>query len=78
MQGVCAETRAPLRIFSQMDCCKHTADLIHIDEPNPYNENLMPTICDWVPGVYQCSQLAEGLVCMRACVPMGTKLKVSS
>lgn len=35
----------------------------------------MPTICDWVPGVYQCSQLAEGLVCMRGVCADGYQIK---
>lgn len=70
-------THSLLWIFSQMDCCKHTADLIHINEPNLYNENLMPTICDWVPSVYQCAKLGEELVCMSVQIQMGDKLKVS-
>ncbi len=58
-------THALLRIFSQMGCYKHTAELIHINEPNLYNENLMPTICDWAPSVYQRAQLVEELVCFE-------------
>lgn len=42
----------------------HTADLIHINELNLYNENLMLTIGDLVPGVHQGTQLVEQLVCM--------------
>lgn len=63
-----------LQIFSQMDCCTHThthtlrdthtADLIYINELNLYNENLMLTIGDLVPGVHQGTQLVEQLVCM--------------
>lgn len=33
-----------------------TTDLIHINKPNLYDENLMPTISDWVLSVY--AQLA--------------------
>lgn len=38
----------------------------------------MPTICDWVPSVYQCAQLLKEVVCMRAhyCTDRD-KLKVS-
>lgn len=42
----------------------HTADLIYINELNLYNENLMLTIGDLVPGVHQGTQLVEQLVCM--------------
>lgn len=37
----------------------------------------MPTICDWVPSVYQCAKLGEELVCMSVQIQMGDKLKVS-
>lgn len=67
-------------LFVHMVCCKsshrwtvahthtlrdtHTADLIHINELNLYNENLMLAIGDLVPGVHRGTQLVEQLVCM--------------
>lgn len=51
-----------------MDCSKHTADLIHINEPNLYNENLMPAIFNWLLGVYQRARLI-------VYVQVGDKLK---
>lgn len=61
-----------------MDCCKHTAALIHINEPNLYDENLMPTICDSPPSEYQSGQLEEDQECRGVwagcrCVANGRK-----